>query len=166
MILVLQTTIPGLISVWLVKDRIVFSSRSMAVKWHGSDRALVLVGRMLRSKNKTLGDVTSIVVVRGPGSFTAVRTGLIIANTLGMFMHIPIRGMVTKHRLTTDEVLRQAGMAGKQNTLIRPWYGKSPNITRAPVPRPVRPGAPLAGSGRMRSSTFPKLKRSQARAKR
>lgn len=158
MILVLQTTVLGRISVWLVRDRKIIASRKIEVEWHGSDRALAVVDQTLRQKNKTVNDLKKIIVVRGPGSFTAVRTGLIIANTLGMILHIPVRGIVAKHQLSTDEVLYQADMVGKNNKLIRPWYGKSPNITRAPVPR--------RGSGRMRGSTFPKLKQSQARAKR
>lgn len=142
MILVLQTTVLGRISVWLVRDRRIIASRKVEIEWHGSDRALAVVDQTLRQKKKSVNDIKSIIIVRGPGSFTAVRTGLIIANTLGMLLRIPVRGIVVKHRLSNDEVLFQAAMAGKKNFLLRPWYGKSPNIT------------------------LPKLKQSQARAKR
>lgn len=42
---------------------------------------------------KVLNDekVDSIIVVNGPGSFTGVRLGVVIAKTLGYLWHVPIR---------------------------------------------------------------------------
>lgn len=142
MILVIQTTIPGRISVWLVKARKILAKQTKTVEWHGSDQALACVDQTLHSINKTLGDVTGIVVVRGPGSFTAVRTGIIIANTLSKALNIPVRGLVAKNPLSKTEVLRHASISGMKNSAVKPWYGKKPNITK------------------------PKKRKSQARAKR
>ena len=62
--------------------------------------------------------MSGIIVVRGPGSFTAVRTGIIIANTLAKLNSIPIRGIVVSHLLTTPEVLRSVATLGTNKTTI------------------------------------------------
>lgn len=142
MTLVLQTIVAGWIFVWLIEKKNILGTSRIAVEWHGSDRALAVVDQTLRQHKKSVQDIQKIIVVRGPGSFTAVRTGLIIANTLGMMLRIPIHGIVTKHQLDDAEVLQQATTAGVRGKIVKPWYGKSPNITK------------------------PKPKKSQARAKR
>ena len=142
MILVIQTTISGRISVWLVKARKILAEQTKTVEWHGSDQAVACVDRTLRSIKKTLADVTGSVVVRGPGSFTAVRTGIIIANTLSKALNVPVRGLVAKNPLSKINVLHQAAISGMKNSAVKPWYGKKPNISK------------------------PKLRRFQAKAKR
>lgn len=142
MILVLQTTIPGRLSVWLVQARKILAERTKTIEWYSSDQALACVDSTLQSIKKSLSNVTGIIVVRGPGSFTAVRTGIIIANTLGQLLDIPVSGIVTNKPLTSSEVLRQASVPGQKKTAVKPWYGKKPNISK------------------------PRQKRSQARAKR
>lgn len=39
-----------------------------------------------------LSDVTEIEVVTGPGSFTGLRVGAAVANTLGLLLDIPVNG--------------------------------------------------------------------------
>jgi tRNA A37 threonylcarbamoyladenosine modification protein TsaB len=129
-ILVIQTNIPGRISVWFVRARKISAKLTKTIEWHGSDQALACVDSTLRSIKKSLSDVTGVIIVRGPGSFTAVRTGIIIANTLAKLQNIPIRGIVTNKALSPAEVLRQAAICGQKNTAVKPWYGKKPNITK------------------------------------
>ncbi len=135
MTLVLQTTIAGRIAVWLIENKKILISVNTAVESHASDRVLAVVDLTLRQAKKTINDVQKIVVVRGPGSFTSVRTGLIIANTLGVLLKIPVGGIVTKHQLSDSDVLRQALTVGAREKIVRPWYGKSPNITRPKIKR-------------------------------
>lgn len=74
--------------------------------------------------------VTKIVVVRGPGPFTAVRTGLVVANTLSWLWDIPVYGIVYEKLLESAdiEIITSQGLPRNQD-LIRPWYGREPNIT-------------------------------------
>lgn len=130
MTLVLQTTVAGQISVWLVQDKKILAMKSLSVPWHGSDQALAVVHGALQSTHHKAYDIVRIVVVRGPGSFTAVRTGLIIANTLGSLLDVPVGGVVTTKPLSTAEVIRLASTRVVGRRLVKPWYGKSPNITR------------------------------------
>src|SRR5664279_4404863 len=45
---------------------------------------------LLKVNNKTLNDIESIAVYKGPGSFTGLRIGLSVANALAAALEIPI----------------------------------------------------------------------------
>lgn len=128
--LVVQTNIAGRISVWLIHGNQILARGQQQVVWHGADRALLLVDRVVRQARVRLVDLRGIVVVRGPGSFTAVRVGIIIGNTLGQLLAVPLYGIVRSHELTDSEALSVANMKAKRSTRLLPWYGKMPNITR------------------------------------
>lgn len=129
MTLVLQTNIAGRLCVWLIRGQQVVAHRSVRVPWHGSERALALVDATLSQAQADIHAITRIVVVRGPGPFTAVRTGLIIANTLGTLLEIPVHGVVTKHQLNNADALRNVQVKTRLGKIVKPWYGKSPNIS-------------------------------------
>lgn len=71
-----------------------------------------------------------IAVVRGPGPFTAVRTGIIVANTLGWMLSIPVVGIVSERPLTDSDIDRLHSPQGKTFRPVRPAYGREPNITK------------------------------------
>lgn len=58
-----------------------------------SQGVLPLIERILRDNNLTFQDLTALEVNVGPGSFTGLRVGVAIANTLGTMLTIPINGM-------------------------------------------------------------------------
>jgi len=82
----------------------------------------------------------AIFVVRGPGSFAALRTGIATANALGFAWRVPVVGVKLEKRwLTLDEKNKIgkvwcAGMAavksGKGGS-VTPYYDRAPNITMA-----------------------------------
>ena len=51
---------------------------------------LPIIEKLLKTQKRNLSDLTGIQVERGPGSFTGLRVGISIANTLGSFLMIPI----------------------------------------------------------------------------
>ena len=53
---------------------------------------LPLVEQLLKDHSLKLDDVTGIAVNPGPGSFTGLRVGITIANTLGLLLNIPVNG--------------------------------------------------------------------------
>lgn len=69
---------------------------------------LPLIEEALRENNLTCADISEISVHTGPGSFTGLRVGLAVANTLGMLLTIPVNGL-------------PAGKAGKK-ALATPTY--------------------------------------------
>jgi tRNA threonylcarbamoyladenosine biosynthesis protein TsaB len=61
----------------------------------GKQRAQVvlpLIDQLLKKHNLTPQDLTGITVTTGPGSFTGLRVGITIANTLGYTLKIPVNG--------------------------------------------------------------------------
>lgn len=51
---------------------------------------LLLIQELLQEQKIDFSDITEISVIVGPGSFTGVRVGVTIANTLGTLLQIPI----------------------------------------------------------------------------
>ncbi len=55
-----------------------------------SQNVLPLIEKLLKQENVTLQDLTGIEVHTGPGSFTGVRVGVTVANTLAWALGIPV----------------------------------------------------------------------------
>jgi tRNA threonylcarbamoyladenosine biosynthesis protein TsaB len=53
---------------------------------------LPFVEELLKEHDLKLKDITGIEVNQGPGSFTGLRVGITIANTLGWLLNIPVNG--------------------------------------------------------------------------
>ncbi len=53
---------------------------------------LPLVEKLLKDNQLNLKDLSEIRVNEGPGSFTGLRVGVAIANTLGYLLQIPVNG--------------------------------------------------------------------------
>lgn len=57
-----------------------------------SQNLLPLIEMSFRKEKLELKDLTEIQVDTGPGSFTGIRVGIAIANTLGWILKIPVNG--------------------------------------------------------------------------
>lgn len=57
---------------------------------------LPMLEELLKKHELSLKDITEIKVNPGPGSFTGIRVGLTIANTLGYLLNIPVNGQTNK----------------------------------------------------------------------
>lgn len=57
-----------------------------------SQALLPLIEKILNEKKIKLQDLTEIQVNPGPGSFTGIRIGLTIANTLAFLLKVPVNG--------------------------------------------------------------------------
>ncbi len=57
-----------------------------------SQVVLPMIMELLASQKLTLGAITEIEVKEGPGSFTGLRVGIAIANTLGFVLKLPVNG--------------------------------------------------------------------------
>jgi tRNA threonylcarbamoyladenosine biosynthesis protein TsaB len=60
-----------------------------------SQTTLPLIETLLADHHLQFSDISEIQVNSGPGSFTGIRVGLSIANTLSMLLHIPVNGKQT-----------------------------------------------------------------------
>lgn len=81
----------------------------------------------LASQQKTWQDVTGLVVFQGPGSFTGLRIGITVMNSLAYARDLPIVG-------TTGDDWKTVGLqklAQNQNDkIVLPEYGGEANITK------------------------------------
>lgn len=87
---------------------------------------LVYLHDQLEARGKTFDDVTGIGVFSGPGSFTGLRIGLTVLNTLADANAVPIvgsRGDDWQNEATT----RLA--AGENDRIVLPFYGSDAHIT-------------------------------------
>lgn len=81
----------------------------------------------LHEHGKTWTDVTAIGAFAGPGSFTGLRIGLTVLNTLADSEQLPIVGS-TADDWQTDVLARLA--AGENDQLVMPFYGSDAHITK------------------------------------
>lgn len=154
--LILQTNISGRIDVWLMsKQKNIFAHRTRMVTFHGADTLLAHVDALLSEERLPLRRIDVIGVVRGPGPFTAVRTGLLAANTLAWILKkrlIHIRSATT---LNTQQLKKLVSMQPRLDP-VRPAYGRSPNITRPKSLIRKLAGEARPRGGRVRARTAAK----------
>lgn len=81
----------------------------------------------LHAQGKSWDDITGIGVYKGPGSFTGLRIGLTVLNTLADTKQIPIVGS-TGETWQKDALASLA--AGQNDKLVMPLYGSEANITK------------------------------------
>lgn len=87
---------------------------------------LAFIKNQLEKHNKQFSDIDYIGVKSGPGSFTGLRIGLTVANTLADLNSIPIvsgRGpdWIKQVEYKIDEQ--------KNEKIVMPFYNSEPNIT-------------------------------------
>lgn len=80
----------------------------------------------LEHQDKTWGSISGIVAYKGPGSFTGLRIGITVLNTLAAINKLPIVG-------ATGDAWQALGIArlkaGENDTIVLPEYGGEANIT-------------------------------------
>lgn len=57
-----------------------------------SQKLLSFIDELLKNKSKNVNEITEIEVNTGPGSFTGLRVGVSVANTLGWVLGVPVNG--------------------------------------------------------------------------
>lgn len=80
----------------------------------------------LTENNKLWSDISEIGVFSGPGSFTGLRIGLTVVNTLSDGLSIPIVSGTGEN--WQQEVLQKLE-SGQNEKIVLPMYGSEPRIT-------------------------------------
>lgn len=125
MILLLDTSTP-LCQLTLIEGEWRYTNAWQADR----DLAKGLLGYLqeqLHKNDKTFDDISGIGVFRGPGSFTGLRIGLTVLNTIADANIVPIVG--TTGELWQDQAQEKLN-AGDNERIVLPLYGSNPHITQ------------------------------------
>lgn len=104
-----------------------------------SARILPEIKNSLDSNNLSWRDLSGIGVFAGPGSFTGLRIGIVVVNTLADALQIPIVGVSNSDfskigQENSVEDWRERAISdlknGKNHQIAEVFYGKSANITK------------------------------------
>lgn len=87
---------------------------------------LAYIDEKLKQNNKTWSDITGIGAFRGPGSFTGLRIGLTVVNTIADANKVPIVGG-TGDDWQNDVINRLKD--GENDKIVLPLYGSEAHIT-------------------------------------
>lgn len=126
MILALDTSTPLCKMSLFDKDSVEYKK-----EWQ-ADRKLALelleqLEEFLKENKLTFQDLKGLIVFRGPGSFTGLRIGITVMNTLADSLHIPIVG-------ETGDDWQKVGLQRISNNntdkIVLPEYGSPPHITK------------------------------------
>ncbi len=125
MILLLDTS-TGLCKLSLMSGEV-----SKDYEWQ-ADRTLAqgllgYISQKLHENEIDFKDLSAIGVFKGPGSFTGLRIGITVLNTLASSLTIPIVGE------TGDDWRQKAEEAinlGRNDEMVMPFYGSEANITK------------------------------------
>lgn len=125
MILLLDTSSP-LCRVGVVQNDV--------LRWHEwqadrelAKRLLEYINEVLAEHDAVFSDLSGIGVFRGPGSFTGLRIGLTVANTLADSLDIPIVGMEDEDWSgRAIDALRDS----VNHHIVMPHYGAEAHITK------------------------------------
>jgi tRNA threonylcarbamoyladenosine biosynthesis protein TsaB len=124
MIILLDTSTP-ICKLTLIEGNIRFDD-----EWQ-ADRTLAngllsYITKNLEKFGKTLNDISAIGVFEGPGSFTGLRIGLTVLNTIADSLAIPIVG--GRGGMWQTDVIRKLDK-GENDRIVMPFYGSEAHIT-------------------------------------
>lgn len=85
------------------------------------------IDELLKNSNSEYSDLTGIIVYEGPGSFTGLRIGITIANTIAHKLGIPIVGSTGDEWIASGVEKLASTQAG---SIVMPVYGGEANITK------------------------------------
>lgn len=139
MILVIHTLDQSKIQLAVIKlSGEVVNTLRKAVPGRQTEMVTPAIDLLLKKSRLKLSDLSGIIVAAGPGGFTAVRSGVVVANALGFAFAIPVVGvegefvgvddLLVSDR--TSRALKQLKRAPK-TAQARPAYGAQPNISTA-----------------------------------
>ncbi|HNV97479.1 MAG TPA: tRNA (adenosine(37)-N6)-threonylcarbamoyltransferase complex dimerization subunit type 1 TsaB [bacterium] len=128
MILYIDTTQREFIKLALIKERDIFLL-DKKVDSKQSENLLELLDKFLKSKRLKLKNLKRVIVNTGPGSFTSVRLGVVLANTLSYALKIPVIGFSEKEIITQEDMLKLSDFKA-EHEFVKPFYYKEANITQ------------------------------------
>lgn len=125
MILLLDTSTPICKTYWWHNNEI--TEDSWQADRELADKLIGYLRSQLRERSLEWNDIQGIGIYRGPGSFTGLRIGHTVMNTIADDMEIPIVGVVGDDWV--DQAIKRLSR-GENDNLVMPLYGREANITK------------------------------------
>lgn len=128
MILLIEAVSPQT-QLWLAEPAAVTSPRLILVWDSGRSLADELLGHIvgvLAEAKLALAEVSGIVLMGGPGSFTSLRIGHTVANALADSLGVPVVNAVGSGWQQEGLAALKTASSGRP---VLPHYGAEPNIT-------------------------------------
>jgi tRNA threonylcarbamoyladenosine biosynthesis protein TsaB len=126
MFLLLDTSTP------ICKLTLVSGDNEFHYEWEANrelaDGLLSFLQKKLVEHQKTWRDITGIGIMKGPGSFTGLRIGMAVCNTLAAQLSIPIVGEMYTDEWKTRVTERLK--TGENEKIVLPFYDRGANITK------------------------------------
>ena len=132
MILLIHTADEKQVIVGLVKAGKMIAKKQLAAPYRQAEKILGQIDILLKKQSLDLKKIKGLVVVSGPGPFTALRIGVTTANTLAWALKIPIAQVkLTEFKDLAElaDVAEKKIKKAKLKSIIEPFYDKEPNIT-------------------------------------
>jgi len=144
MILYIDTTNGTHIIIALAQKATVLEHKKIKAKYRQSEKLLVEINKMVSEtfdrfrkplkvhKNVDLKLIQGIVVVNGPGQFTATRIGVATANALSYALNIKITSLRADEFGSIEDMVSNGWEKLKKiknKSIIEPVYDREPNIT-------------------------------------
>ncbi|OGY54610.1 MAG: hypothetical protein A2951_02990 [Candidatus Buchananbacteria bacterium RIFCSPLOWO2_01_FULL_56_15] len=108
------------------------ATKRLRAQYRQAQRLLPAIDALRRTTKLPLSGLTGVMLVSGPGPFTALRVGVLTANTIAWVLRLPLVG-VRKTVGANFETLIAQGLAKLKNisapVMVEPYYGQAPNVT-------------------------------------
>jgi tRNA threonylcarbamoyladenosine biosynthesis protein TsaB len=105
--------------------------RAEFYEWHAhkilADTIHIKIKELLTNNGFRWNDIKGVVVFNGPGSFTGLRIGATVANTLAYSLGIPVIGYNGDNWINDGINKLKSGV---DNKIVIPKYGSDANITQ------------------------------------
>lgn len=119
---------------FLTFDDVIVFVRSLAFRKNTPPDVLQGIDVVLKKFHLNPKDLKGICVLSGPGQFSFLRSSVVVANTFGWVLGIPVVGVQGDDVMTEREFITQGLKKlsrAKRFHPVVPEYGKEPNITIA-----------------------------------
>ncbi len=91
---------------------VLISEKSWNAEKSEAEKLLPQIAELLKKNNISFRDLRGIITVKGPGTFTGLRVGVTVSNTISFLLNIP------SYTLDTFEYFRLKKPAGKNAALL------------------------------------------------
>jgi len=119
------------LTVALIEKGQILIQKTISAKYQQVEKLLPTIDQILKKTKISIKKIQGIVVVSGPGPFTAIRIGIATANALAFSLNVPVISFLKDDFNSLEDLAKkliETKLAKNISQLAVPTYGKEPNI--------------------------------------